>query len=85
MQPMQPARPPRQRSGRALRVALIMAVMFLPATTLYSQIVGQGTTIFVSLYVGLMIASLVVSRLVDVPAVVRNAPVLDPRLFSDDR
>jgi hypothetical protein len=66
-------------------VALIMAVMFLPATTLYSQIIGQGTTIFISLYVGLMIAILVVGRWMEVPTVVRNAPLLDPRLFSDDR
>ena len=84
MQSMQPVRPPRQRVGRARRLALIMAVMLLPATTLYAQIIGHGTTIFVSLYIALIVASLVVGRLMDVQSVGGRATVLDPPSFSGD-
>ena len=39
-----------------------MLVMLLPATTLYSQIVGTGTTIFGTLYVVLTLVLLQLGR-----------------------
>jgi hypothetical protein len=58
--------------------------MFLPATTLFSQIVGHGTTLFAAAYMAVMIGSLAVGRLMDVPPVVPRAPIWDPPSLSGD-
>jgi hypothetical protein len=47
---------------RTRNAGLVMLVMLLPATTLYSQIVGVGTTIFGTLYVVLTLVLLQLGR-----------------------
>ena len=84
MQSMQPAGSPQRRTERARHLALILVVMFLPATTLYSQIVGHGTTLFAALYMVVMIGCLAVGRLMDVPPVVPRAPIWEPPSLSGD-
>ena len=77
--------PPRLRE-RARHLALLLVVMFLPATTLYSQVVGSGTTLFGIIYVLVTIVALHFGRVLDdsvgLPPV--HTPAWEPPTLSGE-
>ncbi len=84
MQSMRPEGSARRATERARHLALILVVMLLPATTLYSQIVGHGTAWFSSVYLLVTVGCVLVGRVMDAPPVVPRAPAWDPPSLSGD-